>query len=146
MLGLPRHLIFMNVLVVFTESADSVFKLLCQSLVCLLACVIWQSQSYVLKFRPKVMSTSDVHQWCPKVLFKRDDSVYVLEYPFVVCLLLKTAVDLRLLVQEHIGNINQRVMCHVSHVTCHINFFLFLFGQSGEAYHWRVCYQRAYPV
>ena len=34
-----------------------------------------------------------------------------------------------------------RVMCHVSHVT----FFLFLFGQFGEAYRWRVCYQRGLP-
>ena len=36
-----------------------------------------------------------------------------------------------------------RVTCHVSHVTCHI-FFLF-FGQSGEAYRWRVCYQWGLP-
>ena len=34
----------------------------------------------------------------------------------------------------------KRVTCHVSHVT----FFLF-FLQSGEAYRWRVCYQRGLP-
>ena len=33
------------------------------------------------------------------------------------------------------------VMCHVSRVTCHI----FFFWQSGEAYRWRVCYQRGLP-
>ena len=36
-----------------------------------------------------------------------------------------------------------RVTCHVSNVTCH--FFFFFFGQSGEAYRWRVCYQRGLP-
>ena len=36
------------------------------------------------------------------------------------------------------------VMCHVSHVTCHI-FFFFFFGRNGEAYRWRVCYQRGLP-
>ena len=36
-----------------------------------------------------------------------------------------------------------RVTCHVSRVTCHMPFFfLFFSGQSGEAYWWRVCYQR----
>ena len=30
----------------------------------------------------------------------------------------------------------------MSRVTCHIFFFL---GQSGEAYWWRVCYQRGLP-
>ena len=35
-------------------------------------------------------------------------------------------------------------MCHMSHVTCHM-YFLFFFGQSGEAYRWRVCYQRGQP-
>ena len=34
------------------------------------------------------------------------------------------------------------VMCHVSHVTCHMSHF---FLQSGEAYWWRVCYQRSLP-
>ena len=34
-----------------------------------------------------------------------------------------------------------RVTCHMSCVTCHIFFFL----QSGEAYLWRVCYQRGQP-
>ena len=40
------------------------------------------------------------------------------------------------------------VMCHMSHVMCHmshVTFFLFIyfffFGQSGEAYRRRVCYQ-----
>ena len=42
------------------------------------------------------------------------------------------------------------VMCHMSRVTCHnvhvIFFFFLLFsGQSGEAYRWRVCYQRGLP-
>ena len=37
-----------------------------------------------------------------------------------------------------------RVTCHVSHVTCHF-FSPFFFGQSGEAYRWRVCYQRGLP-
>ena len=48
------------------------------------------------------------------------------------------------------------VMCHVSHVTCHVScvtchnffylfFYFFIFGQSGEAYRWRVCYQRGLP-
>ena len=36
-----------------------------------------------------------------------------------------------------------RVTCHVSHVTCHMYFFFF--GQSGEAYRWRVCYQWSLP-
>ena len=35
------------------------------------------------------------------------------------------------------------VTCHMSHVTC--NFFFFFFWQSGEAYRWRVCYQRGLP-
>ena len=42
-----------------------------------------------------------------------------------------------------------RVMCHMSHVTCYMSnvmFFLFFFGQSGEAYLWRVRYQRGLPV
>ena len=43
-----------------------------------------------------------------------------------------------------------RVTCHVSHVTCHMSRvtchnFLFFFGKSGEAYRWRVCYQRGLP-
>ena len=40
-----------------------------------------------------------------------------------------------------------RVMCHMSQVTCHMSFFYFyfFFGQSGEAYWWRVCYQRGLP-
>ena len=50
------------------------------------------------------------------------------------------------------------VTCHVSHVTCHMShviyiyffsffffFFFLFFGQSGEAYRWRVCYQRGLP-
>ena len=37
-----------------------------------------------------------------------------------------------------------RVMCHMSHVTCHLFIYLF-FGQTGEAYRWRVCYQRGLP-
>ena len=42
-----------------------------------------------------------------------------------------------------------RVTCHMSHVTCHFfsPFFYFLFfGKSGEAYRWRVCYQRGLPL
>ena len=38
-----------------------------------------------------------------------------------------------------------RVMCHMSRVTCHIFFIFFFFGQSGEAYWWRVCYKRGLP-
>ena len=40
------------------------------------------------------------------------------------------------------------VTCHVSHVTCHMSrvmFFSSFFGQSGEAYRWRVCYQWGLP-
>ena len=48
------------------------------------------------------------------------------------------------------------VTCHMSHVTCHMscvtchNFFFYLnfllfFGQSGEAYRWRVFYQQGLP-
>ena len=39
------------------------------------------------------------------------------------------------------------VTCHVSRVTCHMShvFFCFFFWQSGEAYRWRVCYQRGLP-
>ena len=32
----------------------------------------------------------------------------------------------------------------MSYVTCHI-FFLLFFGQTGEAYWWRVCCQRGLP-
>ena len=40
-----------------------------------------------------------------------------------------------------------RVTCHVSHITCHMShvtllFILFFSWQCGEAYRWRVCYQR----
>ena len=40
-----------------------------------------------------------------------------------------------------------RVTCHMLHVTCNIFFiFIFIFFlQSGEAYRWRVCYQRGLP-
>ena len=40
------------------------------------------------------------------------------------------------------------VMCHMSRVTCHVShvFFIFLFFyETGEAYRWRVCYQRGLP-
>ena len=41
------------------------------------------------------------------------------------------------------------VMCHMSDVTCHNYLILFIFflffGQSGEAYRWRVCYQQGLP-
>ena len=40
------------------------------------------------------------------------------------------------------------VTCHVHiYVTCHMSHFLFIFfsGKSGEAYRWRVCYQRGLP-
>ena len=40
----------------------------------------------------------------------------------------------------HVSRHASRVTCHVSHVICH-NFF----GQSGEAYRWRVFYQRGLP-
>ena len=40
-----------------------------------------------------------------------------------------------------------RVMCHMSHVMCHMSRVMchFFFGQIGEAYRWRVCYQRGLP-
>ena len=41
-----------------------------------------------------------------------------------------------------------RVTCHVSRFMCHMSFILFFnvfFGQSGEVYRWRVCYQRGLP-
>ena len=42
-----------------------------------------------------------------------------------------------------------RVTCHeVSLVTCHMSFFyfiIFFFGQIGEVYPWRVCYQQGLP-
>ena len=42
------------------------------------------------------------------------------------------------------------VTCHVSRVTCHVShvticFSSFFFRQSGDAYRWRVCYQRGLP-
>ena len=44
---------------------------------------------------------------------------------------------------------HKHVMCHMSLVTCHMSqfffFFFSFFGQIGEAYQWRVCYQRALP-
>ena len=47
-------------------------------------------------------------------------------------------------VSRHMSRHMSRVTCHVSRVTCHI-FFSFFFRQSGEAYRWRVCYQRGLP-
>ena len=42
-----------------------------------------------------------------------------------------------------------RVTCHMSCVTCHIiyiyMYFVWEWGQSGEASRWRVCYQRGLP-
>ena len=47
-----------------------------------------------------------------------------------------------------------RVICHKSHVMCHMScfvclffffFLLLLFGLSGEGYWWSVCYQRGLP-
>ena len=52
---------------------------------------------------------------------------------------------------SHVTCHMSRVTCHVSHVKCHMSrvtchfFFSFLFWQSGEAYRWRVCYQRGQP-
>ena len=40
------------------------------------------------------------------------------------------------------------VMCHVSHVMCDISYlyiYIFFFGQSGEAFWWRVCYRQGLP-
>ena len=57
----------------------------------------------------------------------------------------------------HVTSHASHVTCHVSRVTCHMSrvtshmshffffFFFFFFGQSGEAYRWRVCYQRGLP-
>ena len=38
-----------------------------------------------------------------------------------------------------------RVTCHVSHVTFISFIYIFFFGQSGEAFWWRVSYQRGLP-
>ena len=53
---------------------------------------------------------------------------------------------------SHVTCHMSRVTCHVSHVTCHMShvvkhmsyiyIYFFFFGQFGEAYWWRVCYQR----
>ena len=48
----------------------------------------------------------------------------------------------------HVSRHMSRVTCHMSRVTCHmshITIFFFFFGQRGEAYWWRVCYQRGLP-
>ena len=45
--------------------------------------------------------------------------------------------------KSHVTCRMSRVTCHMSHVICLL--FLLLFGQSGEAYRWRVCYQRGLP-
>ena len=43
------------------------------------------------------------------------------------------------------------VTCHVSYVTCHMShvkcnyYYFFFFWQNGEAYRWRVSYQRGLP-
>ena len=37
------------------------------------------------------------------------------------------------------------VTCHKSHVTMYYYYFFFFFRQSGEAYWWRVSYQRGLP-
>ena len=34
------------------------------------------------------------------------------------------------------------VTCHMSHVKCNFSSFVSFFGQTDEAYRWRVCYQR----
>ena len=51
---------------------------------------------------------------------------------------------------SHVTCHMSRVTCHMSHVTCHMShvtcqFFCCFFGQSGEAYQCRVCYQRGLP-
>ena len=48
---------------------------------------------------------------------------------------------------SHVTYYVSHVRCHVSCVTCHMQFFFlcFVFGQSCEAYWWRVCYQRGLP-
>ena len=38
-----------------------------------------------------------------------------------------------------------RVICHILNVTCHMSHVNFFFLQSGEAYCWRVCFQRGLP-
>ena len=45
---------------------------------------------------------------------------------------------------SHVTCCVSRVMCHVSYVTCPF-FSSSFFGQSGEAYWWRVSYQRGLP-
>ena len=37
------------------------------------------------------------------------------------------------------------VMCHLSHVTCHMSDIYFFFLKSGEASQGRACYQRGLP-
>ena len=49
----------------------------------------------------------------------------------------------------HMSCVTCHVPCHVSDVTCHVShvtfLFFIIFGQSGEAYWWRVCYQWGLP-
>ena len=46
---------------------------------------------------------------------------------------------------SHVTYHMSRVTCHVSHVTINIIIYIFLGGQSGKAYRWRVGYQRGLP-
>ena len=38
-----------------------------------------------------------------------------------------------------------RFTCHMSRVTCHVSHVTFFFFFCGEAYRWRICYQRDLP-
>ena len=46
---------------------------------------------------------------------------------------------------SHITCHVSHVTCHMSRVTCHMSHVIIIFLQSGEAYRWCVCYQRALP-
>ena len=49
---------------------------------------------------------------------------------------------------SHVTCHMSHVTCHMSHVTCHMSRFIYLFfffRKIGEAYRWRVCYQRGLP-
>ena len=46
---------------------------------------------------------------------------------------------------SHVACHVSHVICHVSRITCPMSHVFFFYGQTGEAYRWRVCYQRGLP-